>query len=81
LAQFCGLPLAYQVAGACPVAIVARETASLQKRFAMAKDYPHQHGKMDIREHQKTYEGFWAVSVYTTVAIIVLLVWLAWMFT
>lgn len=47
----------------------------------MAKDAPHTRGKMDIREHQKTYDAFWSVSVYTTVAVILLLIWLAWMFT
>jgi uncharacterized membrane protein YdbT with pleckstrin-like domain len=47
----------------------------------MAKDAPHTPGTMDIREHKKTYEAFWAVSVWTTVAVILLLVFLAWMFT
>jgi Bacterial aa3 type cytochrome c oxidase subunit IV len=47
----------------------------------MAKDLPHSHGSMDIREHKKTYEAFWSVSVYTTIGVVLLMVFLAWMFT
>lgn len=47
----------------------------------MAKDTSHSHGNMDIREHKKTYDAFWSVSVYTTFAIVVLMLFLAWMFT
>jgi hypothetical protein len=43
----------------------------------MAKEVPHSHGKMDIREHQKTYDAFWSVSVWTTVSLIVLLILMA----
>jgi hypothetical protein len=43
----------------------------------MAKDAPHSHGNMDIREHKKTYEAFWAVSVWTTILIIVGLILMA----
>ena len=79
--DFGRLAEAHPVAVASSIAIVRPVFAVFAKRFAMAKDAPHTRGKMDIREHQKTYDAFWSVSVYTTVAVILLLIWLAWMFT
>lgn len=43
----------------------------------MAKDAPHIPGKMDIREHTKTYEAFWSVSVWTTIVIVIALILMA----
>ena len=43
----------------------------------MAKDVPHTHGKMDIREHQKTFESFWWWTQWTTVGLIGLLILMA----
>lgn len=43
----------------------------------MAKDVPHTRGKMDIREHQKTYEWFWWYTQWTTVLIVILLALMA----
>lgn len=37
----------------------------------------HKHGEMDIREHEKTFDGFIRFSIWTTVVILVLLVFLA----
>ena len=40
-------------------------------------DRPYVKGQMDIRQHTRTFEGFWSVSVYTTIALIGLLVLMA----
>lgn len=37
----------------------------------------HKHGTMDIREHEKTFDGFIKVMVRSAIAIIVVLVLLA----
>lgn len=37
----------------------------------------HKYGEMDITEQEKTYDGFIKFSVRTTIAIIVVLVFLA----
>lgn len=47
----------------------------------MAKTTPYVRGTMDIREHKKTLESFWWWTQWTTVAILLLLAFLAWMFT
>lgn len=37
----------------------------------------HKHGEMDITEQEKTFEGFMSLTTKATIAIIVLLVFLA----
>ncbi len=37
----------------------------------------HEHGKMDITEQEKTFEGFLRISVWTAVISIVILILLA----
>ena len=37
----------------------------------------HKHGDMDIKEHERTFEGFTRFTVWTAVAILVVLVFLA----
>ncbi|MGL4278732.1 MAG: aa3-type cytochrome c oxidase subunit IV [Albidovulum sp.] len=37
----------------------------------------HTHGKMDVREHEKTFEGFIRVTTWAAVACIVVLIFLA----
>lgn len=37
----------------------------------------HQHGTMDVRDHEKTYAGFIKATVWTTAVILVALVILA----
>ena len=37
----------------------------------------HQHGTMDIREHEKTFAGFVRLSIWVVVISIVILVFLA----
>ena len=37
----------------------------------------HEHGSMDISQHEKTFAGFMKWSIWVTVAIIVILVFLA----
>jgi hypothetical protein len=41
----------------------------------MAKE--HEHGSMDITEHEKTFDGFMTVTKWVTISIIVLLILLA----
>jgi hypothetical protein len=43
----------------------------------MAKDVPHVRGKMDIRDHQRTYDGFWSVTVWTTILLIISMILMA----
>lgn len=37
----------------------------------------HKHGKMDVTEHEKTFEGFVKATVWSVMAIIVVLVLVA----
>jgi hypothetical protein len=37
----------------------------------------HSHGKMDIREHEKTFEGFIKVSTWAAIVSIAVLIFLA----
>lgn len=37
----------------------------------------HKHGSMDISEQEKTYTGFIKVTIWTTIAIILILVFMA----
>ncbi|MBA4323505.1 MAG: aa3-type cytochrome c oxidase subunit IV [Rhodobacter sp.] len=44
--------------------------------MADQKTSEHVHGSMDIREQKKTFAGFIRMSIWTTVAIIVILVFI-----
>ncbi len=37
----------------------------------------HEHGKMDIREHEKTFAGFIRFAVWTVVIVLAILIFLA----
>ena len=37
----------------------------------------HEHGSMDVTEQEKTFEGFIRWSAYTTVLVVIVLVFLA----
>lgn len=37
----------------------------------------HKHGSMDVKDHEKTFEGFMGFTTWTVVAILVLLVLMA----
>lgn len=39
-------------------------------------DEKHEHGKMDITEHQKTFDGFMKMSTYVAVGSICLLIFI-----
>lgn len=54
-----------------------REIGSALRRQAMADHPHHEHGSMDITEHEKTFEGFIRVSIWVCVISIGALLFLA----
>jgi len=56
-----------------PVILYPKDESNEQER-PMAE---HEHGKMDIREQEKTFAGFIRYSVWVTVASIAVLIFLA----
>jgi hypothetical protein len=43
----------------------------------MANERPHTRGNMDIRQHKETFDLFWGLTKYGSIAVILLLIFMA----